>query len=122
MFTEGPLGGLDYVGKQDCDGHWTDAAGDGADEARDWSDAVKIDIADSFSATIGRDDAIDADIDDNGPWADHIVRNEGRNTGCGDKHIGRTGDIGKPLGPFVATDDGGLAAHEQDGDWFADMV
>ena len=77
--------GLQRVVEEHGDGHGADAAGDGGDEGGHLAHAVEVDVPDEALAlgAVGVRDAVDADVDDDGAWADHLAGEGGEVAGMG---------------------------------------
>ena len=122
--SDAALGGFDDVEKEHGDSHGADTAGDGADPGggAGCGDLIEVDIPHCSGRALRGLDAVDADVDDDGAWLDHVALDERGDAGGGDEDVGFLGESGEIGGPLVATDDGGVLAHEHDGDGFADVV
>src|SRR5438045_4523258 len=63
------FGAAEGVFEEHGDGHRADAAGDGGDVGGFLTCDLEIDVAYGFFGSIGRGDAVDADVDDDGAFA-----------------------------------------------------
>lgn len=121
---EGLLGGVEGVLEEHGDGHGTDAAGDGGDGAGDFGAGVVVGITDEAIATfgIGVIFAVDADIDDDSAWFEHIAGDHFGAADGGDDDIGFF-EVGVEVaGPAVADGDGGVGFLEEHGDGKANDI
>ncbi len=108
------LGQFDHIVEQYGDGHGAYPPWDGADVARDGGYSVEVHIADGLPVALVIDDAVDADIDHEGPLTHHVGGDEARDPGRGDEHIRASAEFLHPLGVLVAADHGCFPLHEQD--------
>jgi hypothetical protein len=124
--TLGELCSLEGVDEEHGSGHGADAAGDGGDGAGDFFDGFEVDVSSEAvaDALAGVIDAVRADIDDDGAWADHVGGDEVAAAGGGDEDVGFAGNGGEVRGAGVCDGDGGIGTGgfggKHEGEWAAD--
>ncbi len=104
---------FNHIVQQNGDRHRAHAARNRADMARNLRNGLKIDITDGSGVPRFIHDPIDPDIHNHGPFADHVLFDQMRDSRCRDEDICGSAELFEPISVLIAADDGGFPLHQQ---------